>query len=51
MGIIIKKKRILFYKAKNVSKANRMRKFIVSFFKYCVVFVIIVVLKVNFPHA
>ena len=51
LEIMIKKKIIYFYTTKNVPIAKRMRKCVVRFSRECVVFVLIVVLKVDFPHA
>ena len=50
MGFKIKNKIIYFYKTKKYPIAKRMRKCFVSLVKKCVVFVLIVVLKVVFPH-
>ena len=47
---MIKKKIIYFYRTKNVPISKRMRKCGVRLSK-CVVFVLVVVLKVDFPHA
>ena len=50
MGIIIEKKILSFYKTKNVpSLANE--KMLIKYFEIMrIVFVLIIVLKVDFPH-